>query len=212
MLTIASSGVVSLLLEGGKTTHSRFAIPLAPNEYSTCNIKKGSPLAELIVKTKLIICDEAPMMSRYCFEVLDRTMRDILRFRNPLRLEQPVGDDIYSPQRWVNIGLLIIKEEISSKTSINMEDGTGMLGHRCVRVGLDKGKGARCVARACCAGAVAWHEELALLPEAPHLGMGQKGLNSWRTLTRASIEFAVDSRFYTPPKANTILPLAKFNS
>ncbi|KAH7533321.1 hypothetical protein FEM48_Zijuj04G0118400 [Ziziphus jujuba var. spinosa] len=86
VLTIASNGIASFLLPGGRTAHSRFAIPLAPNEDSTCNVKQGSPFAELIVKTELIIWDEAPMMNRYCFEALDRTMRDILRFSNPLSL------------------------------------------------------------------------------------------------------------------------------
>lgn len=34
------------------------------------------------------------MISRYCFEALDKTMRDILRFRNPLSLEQLFGGKI----------------------------------------------------------------------------------------------------------------------
>ncbi|XP_019246292.1 PREDICTED: uncharacterized protein LOC109225939 [Nicotiana attenuata] len=41
VLTIASSGIASLLLPGGRTTHSRFAIPLNPTEDSTCNIKQA---------------------------------------------------------------------------------------------------------------------------------------------------------------------------
>jgi ATP-dependent DNA helicase PIF1 len=91
VLTVASSGIASLLLPGGRTAHSRFAIPLIPTEDSTCNIKQGSPLAELIIKTDLIIWDEAPMMNKYCFEALDKTMRDILRFSNPLSLTQTFG-------------------------------------------------------------------------------------------------------------------------
>nr|XP_025603131.1 uncharacterized protein LOC112695132 [Arachis hypogaea]XP_025630251.1 uncharacterized protein LOC112723204 [Arachis hypogaea]XP_025674055.1 uncharacterized protein LOC112773204 [Arachis hypogaea]XP_025674064.1 uncharacterized protein LOC112773214 [Arachis hypogaea] len=82
VLAVASSGIASLLLPGGRTAHSRFAIPLTPDEYSTCNIKQGTPLAELIIRTKLIIWDEAPMMNRFCFEALDRTMRDLLRVNN----------------------------------------------------------------------------------------------------------------------------------
>ncbi|KAL1337471.1 hypothetical protein AAHE18_10G141300 [Arachis hypogaea] len=35
VLTVASSGIASLLLPGGRTAHSRFAIPLTPDEYST---------------------------------------------------------------------------------------------------------------------------------------------------------------------------------
>ncbi|XP_074575299.1 uncharacterized protein LOC141831797 [Curcuma longa] len=88
---IASSGIASLLLPGGRTAHSRFAIPFNPNEESTCNIKQGSPLAELIVKAKLIIWDEAPMTHKFCFEALDKSMKDIMRFVNPLSLHLPFG-------------------------------------------------------------------------------------------------------------------------
>lgn len=52
VLTVASSGIASLLIPGGRTAHSRFAIPIDVDEFSTCNIKQGSPLAELIIKTK----------------------------------------------------------------------------------------------------------------------------------------------------------------
>ncbi|XP_047257682.1 ATP-dependent DNA helicase pif1-like [Capsicum annuum] len=94
VLTVASTGIALLLLPGGRTTHSGFAIPLNPTKDSTCNIKQDSPLASLIVKTKLIIWDEAPMMHRYCFEALDKTLRDILRFENVSNLDQPFGGQI----------------------------------------------------------------------------------------------------------------------
>ncbi|XP_019195804.1 PREDICTED: uncharacterized protein LOC109189646 [Ipomoea nil] len=83
VLNVASSGIASLLLPGGRTAHSRFAIPIAINEDSTCNIKQGSDLAELLIKTSLIIWDEAPMMHKHCFDALDRTMQDLLRFVDP---------------------------------------------------------------------------------------------------------------------------------
>ncbi|XP_019225110.1 PREDICTED: uncharacterized protein LOC109206711 [Nicotiana attenuata] len=76
---------------GGRTAHSRFAIPLNPTEDSTCNIKQSSPLANLIIKTKLIIWDEAPMMHKYCFEALDQTLRDILRFKDTSSADKPFG-------------------------------------------------------------------------------------------------------------------------
>ncbi|XP_052171523.1 uncharacterized protein LOC127787502 [Diospyros lotus] len=91
VLNVASSGIASLLLLGGRTTHSRFSIPLNPIEDSTCNIRQGSPLAELIAKTKLIIWDEALMMHRYCFEALDKTMRDVLRFAINGSNDKPFG-------------------------------------------------------------------------------------------------------------------------
>ncbi|XP_019154338.1 PREDICTED: uncharacterized protein LOC109150817 [Ipomoea nil] len=53
VLNVASSGIASLLLPSGRTAHSRFAISIYVNENSTCNISHGSPLAELIVQSKL---------------------------------------------------------------------------------------------------------------------------------------------------------------
>ncbi|XP_020970325.1 uncharacterized protein LOC107621065 [Arachis ipaensis] len=91
VLTVASTGIASLLLPEGRAAHSRFAIPLTPDEFSTCNIKQGSPLAELIVRVKLIIWDEAHMMSKFCFEALDKTMKDLMRFKHDESPEMPFG-------------------------------------------------------------------------------------------------------------------------
>ncbi|XP_027186197.2 uncharacterized protein [Cicer arietinum] len=41
-LAVATSGVVALLLPGGRTAHCRFQLPLNPNEASTCSINKGT--------------------------------------------------------------------------------------------------------------------------------------------------------------------------
>uniref|UniRef100_A0A0D3E8T9 ATP-dependent DNA helicase n=1 Tax=Brassica oleracea var. oleracea TaxID=109376 RepID=A0A0D3E8T9_BRAOL len=73
VLNVASSGIASLLLPGGRTAHSRFGIPINPDEFSTCNIEQGSDKAEVIAKASLIIWDEAPMMNKHCFEALDHT-------------------------------------------------------------------------------------------------------------------------------------------
>ena len=48
VLTVASSGIASLLLPGGRTSHSKFAIPVLTTQNSTCNIHQGSDLAELL--------------------------------------------------------------------------------------------------------------------------------------------------------------------
>jgi chromosomal replication initiation ATPase DnaA len=48
VLAVASCGIVALLLEGGRTAHSRFHIPLTDTDESTCEIKQGSDLARLI--------------------------------------------------------------------------------------------------------------------------------------------------------------------
>jgi hypothetical protein len=49
-----------------------------------CNIKKNTHLAKLIAQTSLIIWDEAPVNHKYCFEALDRSVRDILLDTNPV--------------------------------------------------------------------------------------------------------------------------------
>ncbi|XP_016199191.1 uncharacterized protein LOC107640155 [Arachis ipaensis] len=80
VLNIASSGIASLLLPNGRMAHSRFKIPLNITEDSLCNIKPGSLQAMMLLKAKLIIWDEAPMVSRYCYEALDKCLGDIMRF------------------------------------------------------------------------------------------------------------------------------------
>ncbi|XP_056856773.1 uncharacterized protein LOC108834192, partial [Raphanus sativus] len=78
VLNVASSGIASLLLQGGRTAHSRFGIPLNPDEFSSCTMSHGSDQANLVKEASLIIWDEAPMMSKFCFKALDRSLADIM--------------------------------------------------------------------------------------------------------------------------------------
>jgi len=84
VIVVASSGIASLLLPGGHTTHSRFKIPLTVSDTSSCKIKKKRDLARLLEMTSLIVCDEAPMNNQCCFEALDRSLCDILTNGNEL--------------------------------------------------------------------------------------------------------------------------------
>ena len=59
VLTVASSGVASLLLPGGRTAHSRFKIPIDLDDNGVCEIRRNTKLASLIESTSLIIWDEA---------------------------------------------------------------------------------------------------------------------------------------------------------
>lgn len=72
------SGITSLLLLGGRTGHSTFAIPLVVNEGSTCNIKQLSAILDLLLHAKLITWDEAPMMNTFCFKAFDCSLCDIM--------------------------------------------------------------------------------------------------------------------------------------
>ena len=61
MLYVASSGIASLLLLGGRMSHSRFKIPFNIYENSFCYVNKNSELADLLKKVILFIWDEVPM-------------------------------------------------------------------------------------------------------------------------------------------------------
>jgi hypothetical protein len=74
---VASSGIASLLLPNGRTSHFLFKIPLLIASDSTCSIKKNSELAEYLRRVDLIIWDEVPMQNKYCFEAVDRALKDI---------------------------------------------------------------------------------------------------------------------------------------
>jgi hypothetical protein len=83
VLCVASSGIAAILLQGGRTAHSRFKIPIPCHESSVCSISKNSLLAPLMLQTVLVIWDEAPMMHRHIMEAVDRTFQDILGSDKP---------------------------------------------------------------------------------------------------------------------------------
>ena len=82
-LPVAYTGIAALLLDGGKTAHSQFKIPLDLTDTSTCGISMQSDLGRNIASCSLIIWDEAPMAKRQAFEAVDRTLRDITKTDAP---------------------------------------------------------------------------------------------------------------------------------
>jgi ATP-dependent DNA helicase PIF1 len=91
-LAVASSGIAAQLMPGGRTAHSRLKIPFNLNAQSTCYINLQSETATLIQHTRLILWDECPMMHRYAFEALDRTLRDVMSAVNPKFKHIPFGN------------------------------------------------------------------------------------------------------------------------
>ncbi|GJU87880.1 DNA helicase [Tanacetum coccineum] len=78
VLAVSSSNIASLLLSAGRTTHSRFKLPLDLTDDSICNIKKNTHVGVLLAEKSLIIWDKSPINDRRCFETLDKTLRDIM--------------------------------------------------------------------------------------------------------------------------------------
>ncbi|CAH1431856.1 unnamed protein product [Lactuca virosa] len=94
VLNVASSGIASLLLPGGRTAHSRFIIPFELTEDSVCRINRDSDLASLLRKTSLIIWYEAPMVHKHAFEALDRSLKDVFRSENSSNSDIPFGGKV----------------------------------------------------------------------------------------------------------------------
>ncbi|XP_071565387.1 uncharacterized protein [Temnothorax nylanderi] len=78
-LAVASSGIAATLLEGGKTAHAAFKLPLNLNHAETplCNISKQSNMAQVLQDCKLIVWDESTMAHKGGFEALSTTLKDI---------------------------------------------------------------------------------------------------------------------------------------
>ncbi|PIA29092.1 hypothetical protein AQUCO_06300048v1 [Aquilegia coerulea] len=83
VIMVASSGLASLLLTGGRTTHSTFKIPFEVLDDSVCSVTKQTIHAELFKRAKLIIWDEVPMQHKFCVEAVDHTLRDIREINEP---------------------------------------------------------------------------------------------------------------------------------
>lgn len=83
-ISVASSGIAATLLDGGKTAHSAFKLPLNLNISQTplCNISKQSDTAKVLKECKLIVWDECTMAHKRGIEALDRTLQDIRSSKN----------------------------------------------------------------------------------------------------------------------------------
>ena len=78
VLCAASSGIASLLLTNGRTSHHLFKIPINSNEDSQCRISGNSDLANLLRKTHLIIWDEVTLQNKYDFEAVNKLFKELM--------------------------------------------------------------------------------------------------------------------------------------
>lgn len=78
-IAVASSGIAATLLDGGRTAHSMFKLPLQMNqqEEPTCNIEKSSEIAQILKKCGIIVWDESTMAHKKGLEALNRTLQDL---------------------------------------------------------------------------------------------------------------------------------------
>jgi ATP-dependent DNA helicase PIF1 len=77
-MAIATSGVATAIMPGGRTAHSRFKMPLTLQEGGCCSFMKQGGTAKLLQQVALIIWDEASMTKRQNMEALDNSLQDIM--------------------------------------------------------------------------------------------------------------------------------------
>ncbi|GBM12890.1 hypothetical protein AVEN_114969-1 [Araneus ventricosus] len=78
-LAVASSGIASPLLDGGRTANTALQLPLnlAQTQHPICNISDRSGKATVLRTCKLIVWNECTMSYKKAFEALDQTVRDL---------------------------------------------------------------------------------------------------------------------------------------
>lgn len=84
-LAVASSGIASTLLDGGRTAHSALKLPLnlAQSDAPTCNISRNSGMGKVLKLCNFIVWDECTMAHKKALEALDRTLQDIKKNNQP---------------------------------------------------------------------------------------------------------------------------------
>ncbi|GJU74195.1 DNA helicase [Tanacetum coccineum] len=114
VMAVASLGITSLLLPLGRTTHYSFNLPLELTKESLCKITKNSHLGNLLADTDMIIWDEAPMNDRRYFEVLDRSLTDILNAPSSLIGGKSVSFKVFTLRENIRISRPDISADESS--------------------------------------------------------------------------------------------------
>ncbi|XP_021732610.1 ATP-dependent DNA helicase PIF1-like [Chenopodium quinoa] len=77
VLPTASSRIAASNLPSGRTTHSRFKIPVDHESCFTCDVPKQGSLAQLLKETTLIIWDEASTANKANLQALDLLLQNI---------------------------------------------------------------------------------------------------------------------------------------
>jgi hypothetical protein len=82
-LCCASTGIAAWNLEGGRTAHSMFKIPINADEDSTSNIRAQTSEAAVIREATIIIWDEIFNVHQHNISVVERLLRDVMESKRP---------------------------------------------------------------------------------------------------------------------------------
>ena len=77
VLPVAWTGIAATLLDGGRTVHAQFRLPVPVVDDSTCFVSAASPLANKLRAASLIVWDEVVMAPSHALNAVDRLFRDL---------------------------------------------------------------------------------------------------------------------------------------
>ena len=83
VICCASTGIAAWNLEGGRTAHSTFKIPIDADKDSTSSIKAQSSEAAVIKESKMVIWDEIFNVHQHNIVVVERLLRDVMGNKLP---------------------------------------------------------------------------------------------------------------------------------
>jgi nucleoside-triphosphatase THEP1 len=78
ILAQATTGIAADLLEGGRTVHSRFKLPLFIDKETEIDIKASSKQGQELISCNLIIIDEVSAMGKDTLDCIDRILRKLM--------------------------------------------------------------------------------------------------------------------------------------
>lgn len=79
VLPVAWTGIAATLLEGGRTAHSIFKLPIPMLENSVSSLRPNSTEADNLRKAHLIVWDEVSMVPRLAITVVNKLLQDIMQ-------------------------------------------------------------------------------------------------------------------------------------
>ena len=82
-LPVASTGIAANLLQGGRTYHSQFKLPVPLLDTSTSSMRLNTLDAEVIRKSKVIIWDESTMAPSTALKAIDKLLKEIMKSSKP---------------------------------------------------------------------------------------------------------------------------------
>src|SRR5277367_1607241 len=82
-LPFATTGIAATLLNGGRTVHSGFKLPVPLLDTSVSSMRTSSPEADTIRLASIIIIDEITMLTKHGLRCIEKLLREVMRSERP---------------------------------------------------------------------------------------------------------------------------------